>query len=530
MMSEDAELLRRYAVEHSEAAFTELIRRHVDLVYSAALRLVNGDAHRAQDVTQQVFAEFARQAKRLVRHPAPVGWLYTTTRLAALRAIRTEQRRSSREQEATTMNELLREPTPEPDWDHLRPVLEDAMHELGEKDRHAVLLRFFQNKSLKEVGMALGLGENAARMRVERALEKLRAVFLRRGVAATTTLASVISANAVQIAPAGLAATLTSTSLAGVGTGTLTLLKLMTLTKLKLGLSALVVAGATIALVVQHQTQEKLHAENGSLHRQIEQLKTNNENLSNRLAAASDSRSLSDEQLNELLKLRGEVGQLKQTAKALSNQGARTSNRYGLLSEQMPPVESSGVPETAKAYARLVRKQATGQLTPAEELNLAKAWPYLEKRFSEPDSFAYFQSRYLADMLNITNQDTVWQIRRLLESAREQEHAHGLRRARMSDDELQRYNLNLNIGKIRQQWNEVNQKTTEELENLLSDTERQKFASGFTSVLDFDARLKAVPGYVADDPKFQNLGSQELFDAFLPGTKTAPVKKLDANQ
>jgi RNA polymerase sigma factor (sigma-70 family) len=302
-MSEDAELLRRYAVEHSEAAFTELIRRYVDLVYSAALRLVNGDAHRAQDVTQQVFTEFARQAKRLMRHPAPVGWLYTTTRLAALRVIRTEQRRSAREQEATTMNELLREPTPEPDWDHLRPVLEDAMHELGEKDRHAVLLRFFQNKSLKEVGMALGLGENAARMRVERALEKLRAGFLRRGIAATTALASVISANAVQIAPAGLAATLTSASHAAAGTATLTLLKFMTMTKLKLSLGALVVAGATTVMVVQHQTQEKLRAENTSLRRQTAQLEAEN----GRLTKLADRPVPSEPPSNELLRLRGQV-------------------------------------------------------------------------------------------------------------------------------------------------------------------------------------------------------------------------------
>src|ERR1700693_1267111 len=122
-MSEDAELLRRYAVEHSEDAFTELIQRHVGLIYSAALRLVNGDAYRAQDVTQHVFIEFARQAKRLIRHPAPVGWLYTTTRLTALHAIRTERRRSAREQEASTMNELLRESIPAPDWAQLRPVL-----------------------------------------------------------------------------------------------------------------------------------------------------------------------------------------------------------------------------------------------------------------------------------------------------------------------------------------------------------------------------------------------------------------------
>ena len=186
-MNEDAELLRRYAAGHSETAFTELIRRHVDLVYSAALRLVGGDVHRAQDVTQQVFTELARQAKRLTKHPALAGWLYTTTRLIAYRTNRTELRRKAREQEATAMNELLRETAPESDWERLRPVLDDAMHELDEKDRHAVLLRFFKNKSLKEVGAALDLNENAARMRVERALEKLRLELARKGVTSTVS-------------------------------------------------------------------------------------------------------------------------------------------------------------------------------------------------------------------------------------------------------------------------------------------------------------------------------------------------------
>ena len=266
------------------------------------------------------------------------------------------------------------------------------------------------------------------------------------------------------------------------------------------------------------------------LTQQLTQLQTDNENLSNRLAAAGNSKPLSDEQMNELLKLRGEVGQLKQTAKAFSNQVARASNQYGLLPGQMPPLVSSGVPETAKAYARLVGKLAMGQLTPAEELNLAKAWPYLEKRFPEPDSFAYFQSQYLANMLNITNKDTVWQIRRLLEGAREQEHTKGLRWARQSDEQLRHNNINLDISSIREQWNDLSQKTTVEIENLLSDTEREKFASDFNGVLDFDSRLKAVPGYVADDPKFQNLSSQEIFNAFLPGIRLAPVKKLDSNQ
>lgn len=310
-MTPDSELLRRYAGTKSEEAFAELVQRHVNLVYSAALRQVNGDAYLAQDVAQTVFTDLARKAGSLARREVLTGWLYTSAHFAAAKAVRTEQRRHAREQEAHTMRETIHTPAPEPDWNKLRPVLDEAMHQLKEADREAILLRYFENRQFAEVGAKLGLNENAARMRVERALEKLRAVFLRRGVAATATLASIISANAVQIAPAGLAATLTSASLAGAGTGTLTLLKLMTMTKLKLGLSALVVAGAATALVVQHQAQEKLRAESEALTQQIAQLKTDNENFSNRLAAAADSKSLPNDQFNELLKLRGEVGSLR---------------------------------------------------------------------------------------------------------------------------------------------------------------------------------------------------------------------------
>jgi RNA polymerase sigma factor (sigma-70 family) len=295
MMSEDAPLLRRYATEHSEAAFAELVRRHVDLVYSAALRLAGGDAQGAQDLTQQVFSEMARQAKRLARHPALVGWLYTTTRRMAWRMIRSEHRRAAREQMAHTMNELLRQPAAEPDWEHLRPVLDDAMHALSDADRVAVLLRFFKNKSLREVGLELGLTENAARMRVGRALDKLRLGLARKGVTSTAAaLALALSGNAVNAAPAGFAAALAGASMAGAAskTGTtLGLLKFMAATKLKIGLSALAVAGAAVTLVLQHQAWLNARDEVDSLRRQLAQLKSDNETLSARLARANRSRS-----------------------------------------------------------------------------------------------------------------------------------------------------------------------------------------------------------------------------------------------
>ena len=323
-MTTDAELLHQFAATHSEAAFAELVQRHVNLVYSAALRQVNGDAHLAQDVAQTVFTDLARKAGSLARGrdaSSPLtGWLYTSAYFAAAKMVRGENRRRDREEK------YMREPNetaPEPDWEKLRPVLDAALHELKEADREAILLRYFENRPFAEVGVKLGLNENAARMRVERALEKLRTILGRRGVAATTALATVISANAVQLAPAGLAVTLTGASLAAAGTGTF--LEFMTLTQLKLALSALVVAGATTALVVQHQAQEKLRANNESLRQQMTQLQTDNETLSNRLATAGNSQSLANDQLNELLKLRGEVGVLRRQLESQKTQAAQQS-------------------------------------------------------------------------------------------------------------------------------------------------------------------------------------------------------------
>jgi hypothetical protein len=189
------------------------------------------------------------------------------------------------------------------------------MHELKETDREAVLLRYFENRQFAEVGAKLGLNENAARMRVERALEKLRAIFAKRGITTATTFASVISTNAIQTAPANLAATLATTSIATTGTGTFTLLKIMTATKLKLAFSALAIAGATTALVIQHQGQAKLRVANERLTEQLAQLES--ANVSNQLARAGDSKSISDEQFRELLRLRGEVGVLRQKTNEL---------------------------------------------------------------------------------------------------------------------------------------------------------------------------------------------------------------------
>ncbi|HUQ71428.1 MAG TPA: sigma-70 family RNA polymerase sigma factor [Planctomycetaceae bacterium] len=180
-MIEDTELLRRYAEEHSEAAFTELVERRLGLVYAVALRQTGGDAHRAQDIAQTVFTHLARKASSLARQPVLAGWLYRSAQFAASDAMRTEWRRQVREQEAHTMNEILSEDRPAGDWDKLRPDLDQVLSELDESDRDALVLRFFDDRSFVDVGAKLNLTENAARMRVQRALEKVRALLARRG-------------------------------------------------------------------------------------------------------------------------------------------------------------------------------------------------------------------------------------------------------------------------------------------------------------------------------------------------------------
>ena len=290
-MTPDPELLREFARTNSEAAFTKLVKRHVNLVYSAALRQVNGDEHFAKDVAQMVFTDLARKASSLARRETLSGWLYTSAHFAAAKIVRGENRRRDREEK------FMREPensgmgvspvqsANEIEWEKIRPALDDAMHELKETDREAVLLRYFENRPFAEVGAKLGLNENAARMRVERALEKLRGIFAKRGVTTATALASVISANAIQMAPTNLAATLATASIATAGTGTFTLLKIMIATKLKLGISALVVAGATTAFIIQNQAQEKLRVENESLRQHIAQMQAESERLSRKQRA-----------------------------------------------------------------------------------------------------------------------------------------------------------------------------------------------------------------------------------------------------
>ena len=211
-MVEDKELIRQYAAERSETAFAELVRRHLNMVYGAALRQVNGDAHLAQDVAQTVFSSLAARAATLQGARSIAGWLYTNTRFAAAKAVRAEARRRAREQAVVSMNEMNTNTNEV--WDEMRPMIDEALSELGETDREAIVLRYFEAYEFSLVGTALGMSENAARMRVDRALEKLRAVLQKRGVTATSAvLAGVLADSSAATVPVHLAAGITGAAL-----------------------------------------------------------------------------------------------------------------------------------------------------------------------------------------------------------------------------------------------------------------------------------------------------------------------------
>ena len=324
-MTEDAELLRQYTVTGSEDAFTELVRRYLPLVYSAALRQVCGDQSLAKDVAQTVFVDLARKAKSLAGRELLTGWLYTSTRLAASNAIRVNQRRIIREQKAIVMQENAEASALEETKSDLKLVLDEAMSKLNSVERNAVLLRFFQGKDLKEVGAALGVSEDAARMRVNRSLGKLHALLTKRGVTVSAAALGVaLTSETISAVPAGMVVTIAEGALASTAMGsvtTVTIAKILTMTKLKIGIAgAIVVAGVATPLALQHNSQAKLRVENQALHSRITELEgvaAEIQRGADLQAQRGETQSLVDDQLRELLKLRGEVAQLRADAREL---------------------------------------------------------------------------------------------------------------------------------------------------------------------------------------------------------------------
>jgi RNA polymerase sigma factor (sigma-70 family) len=341
MTDSDLELLNQYARDGVESAFAEIVRRHVNLVYSAALRQVRSPQF-AEEVAQSVFTDLARNAKRLATDTILTAWLYQVTRRTAIDVVRRESRRQLREQIATEMN--LMNATAE-DWTQIEPLLDEAMEALDATDRTAVLLRYFENQSFREVGERLGTTDDAAQKRVSRAVDRLREFFSKRGVAVGASgLVAVISANAVQAAPAGLALTISTASTIGatsaVAATTATVTKVIAMTTLQKTIiaTAIVVAAGAGIYEARQATQarkenEALQEQRTVLTKQVEALQLERDEASNRLAMASASQPRPEQNASEVLKLRGKVGALQQTVSSMAASNTPKSGIAKMMSD-----------------------------------------------------------------------------------------------------------------------------------------------------------------------------------------------------
>ncbi|HEV8491107.1 MAG TPA: sigma-70 family RNA polymerase sigma factor, partial [Candidatus Angelobacter sp.] len=349
-----------------------------NLVYSAALRETNGDMGLAQDISQAVFTELARKARRLQNHPSISGWLYRSVRLVAANVRRAEHRRRHREEEAQrVMDAPSAEGSPDRIWQQIRPELDDVLHNLNEADRTAVVLRFLEERSLREVGAILGLNENAARMRVDRALDRLRGLLQRRGITSTASgLAAALAVGAVTPAPAAWAATMASTALASsatVGATTLTFLKIMSLTKIQAGVIGVLVLAGIGTPLWQETRLRQVQSDNAQLRVQAAELTTLSQEVARLKKTEADKAEL--EQLRkwqaqvqpELMRLRGMAGVARRAnaeAAELRNQMTRQSQADQANGAPMGEVMKVALEQ--QVSNRLSRMTASLHLTPEQ--------------------------------------------------------------------------------------------------------------------------------------------------------------------
>ena len=319
------QLLRQYAETGAEDAFRQLVEAHLGLVHSTALRSLNQDAALAADCAQMVFSDLARKARALPANTVLAGWLYRHTRFTAAKLLRGESRRQVREQQATAMNSSQQESSV---WNQLEPMLDDALNDLSATDRDAVLLRFFEKQDFRNVAAALEVSESAAQKRVERAIEKLRVFFQRRGVTVSTgALATALAAHGLAAPPASLAAAISAGALSSAAISVPLVQTLLLMSKIKtITVGAVVVAGVATPLLWQHQTISRLRTENAALREQVMPA------ASAPPAPVLDNARLEGER-KELIRLRGEVAQLRRE----QTKAAELAKRIPAPSQPAPP-------------------------------------------------------------------------------------------------------------------------------------------------------------------------------------------------
>ncbi len=314
MSENDLDLLGAFLRDQSQDAFTALVQRHLGLVYSAALRQVRSPQF-AEEVAQSVFTDLARNAAGLKPGTILTAWLYQVTRRTAIDVVRREARRQSRERVASELNAMN---ALADDWTQIEPLLDEAMQSLDEAERTAILLRYFENKSLREVGEALGTTDDAARKRVTRAVDCLRSFFARRGkTLGASGLVAVISANAVQSAPVGLVVTISNAAALTGSTivATTKAIAMTTAQKVLIASSLACAIGAGIYEGIQASDLRKqvvvLQQQQALLAGQNAQLTDERDAAVRRLAGGPATEAQLNRAAAELAKLRGDIARSK---------------------------------------------------------------------------------------------------------------------------------------------------------------------------------------------------------------------------
>lgn len=413
----DAQLLREYAEQGIETAFNELVTRHTNLVYSAAMRQV-GSLDAATEITQTVFIGLARAAHTLIPRLASdaslAGWLCRSAHNISKNRQRDDFRRHSRERLAmeqidTTAPEL------QPDWKRLAPILDEAMSELRDSDYEALVLRYFKNQDLRSIGAVLGVSDDTAQKRVARALEKLRELLARRGVTTTATaLSMALLVNAVQAAPANLAIAISNAvALAPAATAisTPTAIKAIAMTTLQKTLITSLLIATVGAGIYQTQQVSKLRSlvdasekQQASLKAQMQQLERERNASANRLALIIDEMGRNNNS-TELLRLRGEVGRLRSDSKELarlkadgnldssdplSSASKELVAQVNLLKRRLDQKPETKIPElqllTGQDWLHLVQDARLRQENPSDEQIL---WALETIRSNAKQHFAY---------------------------------------------------------------------------------------------------------------------------------------------
>ena len=376
----DPQLLRAYAEGRSEAAFAELVQRHIDLVHSAAVRMVN-DPHLAKDVSQGVFVALAKNAAKLTGHPVLSGWLYLTARNIAAQTVRAEVRRRSREQEGAAMNE---HPETDASWEEIAPHLDAVLAALNVPDRDAVLLRYFENKSAQDMATILGISAEEAQKRVTRAIERLRRNFAKRGITAGAAgLVGAISANAVQVAPMGLAAVISTSALAG--TSAITTTQVLAMTTLQKTLAAATITALAGVGIYQARQASQLRQEVPNLHQRQDSPSTQNlskNQIQNPVGLARNSERVVRKN-SELEKQNAALQEEKIRAEKMSEINRRQSEWMGRVTEKVLFDKELQAPQTASEFANLY-----GQVKMRSQ-NLYEKWNGRLPAAGSPDEAIY---------------------------------------------------------------------------------------------------------------------------------------------